>query len=183
VWPELEVAGTVWATRRVPVAPLQQINLKLPPAVLDHWRAQAAAQGLSVRDWLVSIAGPTAASGPAPAGGDGLADRVAQLEATATELREALDQLQQARPPRLPPPTSAAPPAAPVPPPAGLPADGIESAALADLLGVKRGTFNARVGRAGGAAPGLVVDGWRCLGLRTPARGGPPRALWVPVGT
>jgi hypothetical protein len=163
------------------VAPLQQLNLKVPPAVLDHWRVQAAAQGVSVRDWLVSIAGPTAAPGPGPAAGDGLADRVAQLEAAAAELREAVAQLQQARPPRSPRPASAAPPAAPVPIPAGLPADGIETAALAQLLGVKRGTFNARIARMGGPAPGLVVDGWRCLGLRTPERGGPPRALWVPA--
>ena len=77
----LEVAGTVRLPNQVPVAPLQQLNLKVPPAVLDHWRAQAAAQGLSVRDWLVSIACPTAAPGPGRAGGDGLADRVAQLEA------------------------------------------------------------------------------------------------------
>jgi len=165
------------------VPPLQQLNLKVPPAVLDHWRAQAAAQGVSVRDWLVSIAGPTAAPGPGPAAGDGLADRVVQLEAAAAELREAVAQLQQARPPRSPRPASAAPPAAPVPIPADLPADGIETAALAQLLGVKRHTMNARISRAGGAAPGLVVDGWRCLGLRTPERGGPPRALWVPAAT
>lgn len=164
------------------MAPLQQLNLKVPPAVLDHWRAQAAAQGLSVRDWLVSIAGPAAAPVPRPAGGDLLADRVAQLEAAAAEFREAVAQLQaQGRPPRSPRPAPAAAP--PVPIPAGLPADGIETAALAQLLGMKRGTLNARIARSGGAAPGLVIDGWRCLGLRTPERGGPPRALWVPVGS
>lgn len=163
--------------------PLIQINLKVPEKVAAHWRAEAAAQGLSVRDWLVSIAGPTVPPGPGPAGCDGLADRVALLEATAAELREAVDQLQQARPLRSPRPAPAAPSAAPGPVPAALPADGIETAALAQLLGVKRGTFNARIARIGGAAPGLVVDGWRCLGLRTPERGGPPRALWVPVGT
>lgn len=156
--------------------PLQQLNLKVPPAVLDHWRALAAAQGVSVRDWLVSIAGPAAA----PAGGDRLADRVAQLEAAAAELREAVAQL-QAAPPRSPRPAPAAAP--PIPIPADLPADGIETAALAQLLGVKRGTLNARIARSGGTAPGLVIDGWRCLGLRTPERGGPPRALWVPVDT
>ena len=172
-------AGTVPLPDRVPVAPLQQLNLKVPPAVLDHWRAQAAAQGVSVRDWLVSIAGPTVAPGLRHGGGEGLADRVARLEAAAAELREAVAQLQQARPPRSPRPVSASPPAAPVP--ADLPADGIETAALALLLGVKRGTFNARIHRMGGAAPGLVVDGWRCLGLRTPERGGPARALWVPA--
>lgn len=158
---------------------LQQLNLKLRPEVVAHWQAQAAAQGMSVRDWLVSIAGPAAAApGPGPAAGDGLADRVAQLEATAAELREAVAELQQSRPPRSPRPA----PPAPAPVPDDLPADGIETAALAELLGMKRGTLNARIARAGGAAPGLVVDGWRCLDLRTPARGGPARALWVPAG-
>jgi hypothetical protein len=168
------------ATRRVPVAPLQQLNLKVSPAVLDHWRAQAAAQGVSIRDWLVSIAGPAAAPSGGPAAPDGLADRVAQLEAATAELREAVAQL-EARPPRSPRP-AADPPAAPVSPPADLSADGIETAALADRLGVKRGTLNNRINRLGGPAPGLVVDGWRCLGTRPPERGGPPRALWVPAG-
>lgn len=175
------LAGTFWLPDRVPVAPLEQLNLKVPPSVLAHWRAQAQAQELSIRNWLMSIAGPTAA--PGPAGGDGLADRVALLDATVAELREAVAQLQQARPSRSPRPAPAAPPAAPVPPPADLPADGIETAALAQLLGVKRHTMNARIRRSGGAVPGLVVDGWRCLGLRTPERGGPPRALWVPAAT
>jgi hypothetical protein len=182
-WPRWVVVGTFRLPDRVPVAPLQQLNLKVPPAVLDHWRAQAAAQGVSVRDWLVSIAGPTAPPGPGPAAGDGLADRVALLEATAAELRGAVAQLQQTRPPRSPSPAPAGPLAAPVPVPADLPADGIETAALAQLLRMKRGTLNARIARMGGAAPGLVVDGWRCLGLRTPERGGPPRALWVPAAT
>jgi len=164
------------------VAPLRQLNLKLRPEVAAHWEAQAEAKGMKVREWLLSIAGPTAAPGPGPAAGDGLADRVARLEAATAELREALAQLQEARPPQSPRPAPAAPPAAPVPPLAAMPADGIETAALALRLGVKRGTFNARIARMGGAAPGLVVDGWRCLGLRTPERGGPPRALWVPAG-
>ena len=65
------------------MSPLQQLNLKVSPAVLDHWRAQAAAQGVSVRDWLVSVAGPAAGPPVGPAASDGLADRVAQLEAAA----------------------------------------------------------------------------------------------------
>jgi hypothetical protein len=50
-----------------------------------------------------------------------------------------------------------------------VPDDGaIPTAALADLLGLKRGALNARVGRAGGAAPGLVIEGWCCVGLAVP---------------
>lgn len=60
-----------------------------------------------------------------------------------------------------------------------VPADGaIPTAALADLLGIKRGALNARIGRAGGAAPGLVIEGWCCVGLAVPKRGGPAQALW-----
>jgi hypothetical protein len=72
------------------VAPLQQLNLKLPPAVLDHWRAQALAEGLSVRDWLVSRLGPAAA----PAAD--LAERVGELERTAAELAAAVGELRGA---------------------------------------------------------------------------------------
>lgn len=163
------------------MAPLQQLNLKLPPAVLAQWRALAAAEGLSVRDWLLATLAPTAEPQAGPAGGaDGLAARLQALEATTAQLAATVAQLQQARPPRSPRPAPvvAAPPA---PIPADLPADGIETAALAQLLGMRRGTINARIARAGGAAPGLVVDGWRCQALRTPERGGPPRALWVPA--
>lgn len=167
--------------------PLQQINLKVPEQVAAHWRAQAAAAGVSVRDWLVSITAPTATAPAAPAAGaDGpeLAERVALLEAATAELRDALALLQAGppRPPRSPRPAPAAPRAA-APPPADLPADGIETSALADLLGLKRGTFNARVLRAGGPHAGLVLDGWRCLGLQPADRGGPPRARWLPAGS
>ncbi len=40
--------------------PLSQLNLKLPPVVLAQWRALAAAEGLSVRDWLLATLAPTA---------------------------------------------------------------------------------------------------------------------------
>jgi hypothetical protein len=159
--------------------PLAQLNLKLPPAVLAQWRAQAAADGLSVRDWLLATLAPTAEPPAVPAAGAGLADRLQALEATTAELAATVAQLQQARPPRSP--RSAPVAAPPVPIPADLPADGIETAALAQLLGMRRGTINARIARAGGAAPGLVIDGWRCSALRTPERGGPARALWVPA--
>jgi hypothetical protein len=158
---------------RVPVA-LQQLNLKLPGPVLAHWRAQAQAQGLSVRDWLIAQLAPAAGPGAGPAGGSGLAERVAQLEASTAELLQAVAQLQTPRPaPRSPERVLQA--AAEVPP------GGIETAALADRLGIRRGTLNARIARAGGACEGLELEGWRCLGLRTSARGGPARAVWVPA--
>jgi hypothetical protein len=171
--------------------PLEQLNLKLPGAVLAHWRAQAQAQGLSVRDWLLAQLAPAAGPQAGPAGGSGLPERVAQLEASTAELLQAVAQLQAQGPaPRSPGRVNAAPrsgdPSSPVrvmPAATEIPPGGIETAALADRLGLRRGTLNARIARAGGAAPGLVIDGWRCLGQRTPERGGPPRALWVPAGT
>jgi hypothetical protein len=91
------------------VARLQQLNLKLPAEVLDHWRAQAAAEGLSVRDWLVSRVGPAAP-------GAELAERVAELERVTTDLAAAVGQLRWAgaapRSPR-PEPESVAPIAGP----------------------------------------------------------------------
>ena len=157
---------------------LAQLNLKIPPAVLERWREQARAAGHdSIRDWLLALtAAPAEACAELP-----LRDRVARLE-------QAVEALQQARPasrrvdappvaPRPAPAPAAAPPAAPVP------AGGIETAALADLLGIRRGTLNAQIARAGGAAPGLVLHGWRCLGQRVPDRGGPSRAVWEPAGT
>lgn len=56
--------------------------------------------------------------------------------------------------------------------------EAITTKALADLLQMRRGTLNARIARAGGALPGLVIEGWCCLGTRVPKRGGPAQALW-----
>jgi hypothetical protein len=64
---------------------MQQLNLKLPPEVAAHWSAQARAEGLSVRDWLIARVGP--AAGPAPAAGAELLERVAALEAAVGELQ------------------------------------------------------------------------------------------------
>jgi hypothetical protein len=157
---------------------LEQINLKVPPRVASHWRSQAAANGLSVRDWLISATLP-AASPPAPSAGldlaeqlTALADRVARLEALGPAAPVA--------------PVAAEPPPprpAPVAQPDGeaLPPGAIETSELAKRLEMRRGTLNARIGREGGPRPDLVFEGWRCVGFRTPDRGGPPRALWVPA--
>jgi hypothetical protein len=158
---------------------LDQINLKLPPAVAERWRSAAAADGLSVRDWLLAQLEPPDAS----VAGDPLADRVAQLERTTADLSAAVAQLRgpaaAPRSPRPPAPSIASTPRPPAP--AAAPADALETAELADRLGMRRGTLNARIQRAGGAREGLEIEGWRCLGRRPSARGGPPRAVWVPA--
>lgn len=155
---------------------LAQLNLKLPAEVLEEWRRRAAeaGHGSSVRDWLLSVLSPTAEEAP------GLADRVAALEEAVAELQQ-----QQARPaaPRRVPLTS---------PPRALPGadrpvlatgEGIETAALAERLGIRGKTLAEQVRKAGGGQPGLELYGWRCLGTFPSSRGGHPRALWVPAGT
>lgn len=164
---------------------LQQLNLKLPPAVIAYWRSEAAAQGLSVRDWLVGQLTPEAAR-PLPGSRAELADRVARLEEAVAALQGDVTHLRQTPPVRVPRPRSQSPspPAAPAPAlTGGLPPGAIETARLAELLTMKRGTLNERIRRAGGAREGLELNGYRCIGLAAPERGGPPRALWVPAGS
>ena len=61
------------------------------------------------------------------------------------------------------------------PVPAG---EAIPTDELARLLNIKRNTLNGRIRRAGGVAPGLMLEGWRCLGLVVPEGGGQAQALW-----
>ena len=56
--------------------------------------------------------------------------------------------------------------------------EAITTAALAELLAIKRGALNARIRRAGGVAPGLMLESWCCLGLVVPEGGGQAQALW-----
>lgn len=60
-------------------------------------------------------------------------------------------------------------------------AEAISTAVLAERLGMKRGTFNAKVRRLGGARPGMQLEGWHCVGIEPSPAGGPPRALWRPA--
>lgn len=155
--------------------PLPQLNLKLPPAVLSSWRDQAAAADFgSVRDWLMSITAAPADRGAAPTVGE-LADRLAAVEAQLAVLASA--RLAQ----RSPAPSKPAPPPAALAP--ATPAGAITTADLAERLGLKRGSFNERLRRNGGAQVGLVVESWRCVGQSAPPTGGPPRWMWEPVGT
>ena len=157
--------------------PLQQLNLKLPPAVLSSWRDQAAAAGFgSVRDWLVAITAAPADRAAAPTVGE-LADRLAAVEA----------QLAAPAPARLaqrsPAPSKPAPTPTALAPAAPAPAGAITTAELAERLGLRRATLNERLRRAGGARAGLVMEGWRCAGQLTGPNGGPPQWTWEPVGT
>jgi hypothetical protein len=158
------------------VAPLQQLNLKVPAAVLDHWRAQAAAAAMSVRDWLVSIAGPAAAAAPDPAGDPDLLARVEALEAAVLKLRKAM-------------PTLPAPPS----PSGALPgrrltleeADGLRTTAqVAAALGITAQAVVAWMERQQGGRPGavgMVWRGFRLLGMGQLPGGQRPVWLFEPV--
>jgi hypothetical protein len=178
------------------MAPLAQLNLKLPAEVADSWRAQAAAQGLSVRDWLLAQLEAPTAPAAGPAGGDGLADRLAQLEARTAELGEAVAQL-EAQGPAHRSPYRVAPSIArtggglspdqgsPIPPAGELPSPdgGITTAELADRTGTNRAAWNTWASKA---APGAVrshpqAGPWRLVGKCPAPNGGPARWLWAPA--
>jgi hypothetical protein len=161
--------GTFLGTCSVPV-PLAQLNLKIPEAVRAYWQREAAAAGLSVRDWLIRQTMPGEAPPTAPE--PDLSDRVEKLERQVAELLTRPASVRRDPPVRQPPELQQFAPASEL--------EGVEGAAVARSLGLSRGAWNARVSREGGARQGLVVSGWRCIGLRQPQRGGPRRAVWVP---
>jgi hypothetical protein len=176
---------------------LQQLNLKVPPAALDHWRAQAAAEGLSVRDWLLARLGPAAAGPPAP---DLLADRVALLERTTAELAAALAQLQRFGPaaaPRSPGPDPVEVPlgVAPLPPPAELPplpsrrltveeAQGLlTTPEVSQALGLASDSaitnwIRRQTAKRGGSAVGATYRGHRLRGMAQLPGASRPGWLW-----
>ena len=153
-----------------------QLALQVPPELLARLQAAAITTGRTktslALEWLeAGLAG----HGAPPAGHGAPPELLARIEA----LEAGLAELQR----QPSPPPQARPAAAPLPPPAELGAvggDGIPSAELARRLGVKPDTFNARVRGQGGPRPGLVINGWECLGLRQSPQGGPPRAYWQP---
>jgi len=161
-----------------------QLAIQVSPQLLEQVRAAAVAQGRTTTSVVVEwIEAGLAAAAPPAAGADpGLLRRIEALERAVEAL--------QRRPPAggTPAPRTGDTPAPAVSPDrvkaqvnAGGQADGITTAQLADRLGVKRGTLNARIGRLGGACDGLVLEGWRCVGTVASGRGGPPRALWQPI--
>jgi hypothetical protein len=170
------IAGTLAGYRLlIPVA-LKQVNLKLPPAVLALWRAQAAAEGLSVRDWLISVTGAPTAPQVAAAGDPELAERVAALEAAIADLAGQVAALV----PLPSPPVNAAPPEA-----MEAPAGALTTAELAMRTGTNRAAWNnwARPERIGQVRSHRTGGEWRLAGRATAATGGPPRWLWEPVST
>ena len=152
-----------------------QLNLRLPVPLVAALKTQAQQQGIT----LTALVEQQLAGDSKPASSD-LAAQLAAIEQRLV----ALEQGRLASPTRVIP----APRPAEEIPNRLLPAvpegsgDPITTAELAELLSIRRGTLNARIGRAGGPAVGLELNGWRCVALEVPPRGGPARALWEPVG-
>ena len=159
-----------------------QLALQVPPDLLDRLRNRAATEGRTLSAmclaWIEKGLAAEAAAGAVDL--EGLEARIVVLETAMAALS--------------PSPQAASIPAAPARPlvvPAAVAApapvltgDGpapITTAELAELLGIKRRSFNERLRRGGGAQVGLVVEGWRCVGQFPPPAGGPLRWLWEPA--
>jgi hypothetical protein len=151
-----------------------QLNLRLPVPLVAALKTQAQQQGIT----LTALVEQQLAGDSKPASSD-LATQLAAVEQRLLALEQ---QGRPASPTRVIP---APRPAEEIPNrllPATPPAIGcgapITTAELAELLAMRRGTLNARISRAGGPVVGLELNGWRCVALEVPPRGGPARALW-----
>jgi hypothetical protein len=172
-----------------------QLNVRLDPKLVERVKSRAKAEkrtlgalvGIALGEWLEG-ASRQARDEEMALGYFTAQNANVDLMQQVQALTERLERLEQQRGedirtegPKQKPRAKAAPAAKPstIVSAAGCdtPDGAIPTAALADLLGIKRGALNARIGRAGGAAPGLV-EGWSCIGTAVPKRGGPAQALW-----
>ena len=155
--------------------PRSQLAINCPAPLLERLRAEAQRQQVTATSLVLTWI---------QAGLDGQLE--APREASRTHLERRLDALEQRldaleQPPKQPsrPPKQPSPP--PKQKPLEQPAEAITTAALADLLGMRRHTLNARLARAGGAAIGLEMEGWRIVAKVKPSRGGPEQWGWLPA--
>ena len=146
-----------------------QLNLRLPVPLVAALKTKAQQQGITLTALVEQQL-----SGDSKPASSYLAAQLAAIEQRLVALEQG----------RLASPTRVIPAPRPVELPAAPRGSGgpIATAELAGLLSIRRGTLNARIGRAGGAAVGLELNGWRCVALEVPPRGGPARSLWEPVG-
>jgi predicted DNA-binding protein len=179
----------------------RQLAIELPPELLQRLKAHAAASdrpvSALVRRWIeAGLNRALEADAPAFDGTD-LAQRVQALEAAVAALQKQAAIPRSTRPTKPSPPPASEPleleldlgsskpnPSAKgstIPQMGDAPEGGITTAALAEALGMKRGSLNERLRRMGGAREGLELDGWRCCGQVAPLSGGPPRWVWEPA--
>ena len=150
-----------------------QLNIRLPVPLVAALKAQAQQQGIT----LTALVELLLAGDSKPASSD-LATQLAAVEQRLLALEQ---QGRPASPKRVKPasqPAELVPPKQVAPPGTFLGAGPITTAELAELLAMRRGTLNARISRAGGPVVGQELNGWCCVALEVPSRGGPARALW-----
>jgi hypothetical protein len=143
----------------------KSLVLRAQKAAKQQGRTLAACVAMALEQWLAAPS--SAPQEPLPS---------SRLD----ELEKRLERLEQQKQPlaKKPAPGPLGPPAAK--PSTIVPSDtgDITTDELARLLNIKRNTLNGRIRRAGGVAPGLMLEGWRCLGLVVPEEGGQAQALW-----
>ena len=167
-----------------------QLNVRLDPKLVERVKSRAKAEkrtvgalvGIALGEWLEGASRQARDEEMALSyftAQNANVDLAQQVQA----LTERLERLEQQRGedirtegPKQKPRAKAAPAAKPS---TIVPVDGaIPTDELARLLNIKRNTLNGRIRRAGGVAPGLMLEGWRCLGLVVPEGGGQAQALW-----
>lgn len=147
-----------------------QLAINIPAPLLERLRAAAAERGVTysslVLQWIEAGLGADldAPRSDLAARLDAVERRLDALPASPARVKPA------PRPAELVPPKRVA-----LPRSSGVP---ITTAELAELLAMRRGTLNARISRAGGPVVGQELNGWCCVALEVPSRGGPARALW-----
>jgi len=148
--------------------PRPQLAINCPAPLLERLRAAATERGTTVTTLVLAwVEAGLDAGLDAPR--SGLDQRLDAVERRLDAL-DAPAPAKPASPNRVTAPSPARASAAP--------AGAITTTELAELLGIKRGSFNERLRRGGGAQVGLVMEGWRCVGQSAPPEGGPLRWLW-----
>jgi len=161
-----------------------QLNLRLAPELLERLERTAAATGTTVaalcRGWILNglDGGLAASSEPSSTvSSDGLAERLAAVEARLAAL-EAGARVGAGEAPPSPEPA----PLPPVPPPPAEPHEGtvFSAAELGDITGTNpKGWINWAQGKEAGAVRVHPQAGsWELLGKRPDPRGGPARVVF-----
>jgi hypothetical protein len=158
---------------------LQQLNLKLDPAVVADWQRRADKENLSVREWLLALTGLAAPVAHAP----DLADRLQSLEQSVEALQSAVAALQQSPAPRArssrQPATEATP--EPVHAPHVMPPGTLTTRELAELTGTNAAGWNNWASRnpIGAVRHHPAAGAWQLVGKIPPEAGGPMRWAWA----